>query len=152
MQARLLVNTREHPSGQGTIVEVEPEEVARHPRIYRAVESERREQLQAELRESGAKAREAAEFECRRHALLREEAERKRGVAVEMRAQATRMAELAELAEKNASLAEQALQGLPAPAQHAPSQPSPAAPPGQKPAQVPPHKRGRQGFHLDVSS
>lgn len=106
MKARLLQSTREHPNGQGSIVDVSPDQVARYPRIYQSVEHEEETAALARLETSARRTRQSEEHLARKRALCAEQAGLKRAVALQLRAAADEAVKLAEEAELQAEEAE----------------------------------------------
>lgn len=106
MKARLLQSTREHPNGQGSIVDVSPDLVAAYPRIYQSVEHEEQTAALARLETSARRTRESEEHRARKRALCAEQAGLKRAVALQLRAAANEAVKLAEEAELQAEEAE----------------------------------------------
>lgn len=106
MKARLLQSTREHPNGQGSIVDVSPDLVAAYPRIYQSVEHEEETAALARLETSARRTRESEEHLARKRALCAEQAGLKRAVAQQLRAAANEAVKLAEEAELQAKESE----------------------------------------------
>lgn len=145
MRVRLLVNTREHPTGRGTIVEVDESEFRAHPHLYKSAEVEEREaEREAARAESDRAEREAARHRIG-HGHAKAEAERLRAAARYLREQAVAADKLATEAERQADVAARALEGedVPPAATAAPVQSAPPPPP--VPSAPAPHKRPRFG-------
>ena len=148
MKVRLLVNTREHPTGAGKVFDVEADQVAQNPRFYKPIEEEERERAAAAVRAESVRQRTEAERTERAHSIASAETGRLRGLASYLRSKAAAAAELAAEAERQAEAAEVALQrqqaDLPGPA--AAIAPKAAEPPSSTDQGAPaPHRRARFG-------
>lgn len=146
MKVILLTNTREHPMGQGSTVEVDDAEALLYPQIYRPVEAEDREKREAAARVEVNLAAQQAERTRVTLANVRYEVHRKIAQATYQRQQATEMDKLAteierQAAESAAELARMEAEEPPVP-DVPPAPPAAAAPP----AATQPHKRGRAPF------
>lgn len=156
MRARLLQNTSAHPFGQGTIIEVAEEDVLRYPRIYQAVEAEELASATIDRIREAQIANAAKDFQMQKNALAREDAQRMRGQAVQLRQQAEEMARVADAAEAQAAQAEEWAQGLTTEPPIVPPPPPPVVrtdsivPPTDPPVPPPPH-RGKRDRLIDVT-